>query len=192
MKILLKKTLDKILFLLCTLVNNNRGELNMRGLLLDRDQLKKKMSALWALREKRDWSNAERDDYDAAKAKAEKLNTDIKERGEFLEMFNNKPEVREHNQLKKKTSLFSIIKRELFSATRDKRFKVDPGPINECIQERSKGIDSQFLPTGAVPIADTDLTIQKRATIDTSAGSGGDLVQETISPDIVQNLYAMS
>ena len=41
---------------LCTLANN-RGELNLRHLYLDKEQLKKKMTALWEKRESgKEWT----------------------------------------------------------------------------------------------------------------------------------------
>ena len=66
---------------------------------------------------------------------------------------------------------------------------MDDGPIREVIAERSKTCDSQYLKAGETPVPLKDFGIQKRATIDTSAGSSKDLVEETIFPAIVPNLY---
>ena len=76
----------------------------------------------------------------------------------------------------------------MFDATKDSRFKIDDGPIREVIQERSKNLDPQFIKTGQVPVPLS--AFATRATIDTSAGSAGDLKEETLYPEIVPNLYA--
>ena len=87
--------------------------------------------------------------------------------------------------LEKKASFFNLIKRELFKESGDSRFKIDTGPIDEVIQERSKKIDQQFLKPGEIPFK------LERATITAGSDtSGGDLVEDTIYPDLVENLFA--
>ena len=142
-------------------------------------------------RERRKLTKEEKERYDKHSAEVKKLNEDIKLRAEYTESFQASlpKEDKEFEKLEKRASVFNIFKRALYEATGDSRFKIDAGPIDEVVQERSKKIDSQYVKPGETPVPLKDFGIQKRATIDTSAGSGKDLVEETIYPSIVPNLY---
>ena len=163
----------------------------LRSLIQKKENLRGLMATLWEKKERgQDWSKEERDQYDKHTEAVRKLNEDIKLRAEYTENFQaSLPKAeKEFAQLTKRASVFNILKREIYEATNDSRFKIDSGPIREVIQERSKGIDSQFIKPGETPVPMGDF--KTRATIDTSAGSGADLKEETIYPSIVENLYA--
>ena len=76
MKIFYKAFLSCVFEGFCHLANN-RGQLNLRGLYLDKEELRKKMSSLWDKRESGDWTPAERKEYDdlASKAKTKLMKT---------------------------------------------------------------------------------------------------------------------
>ena len=163
----------------------------LRTMLQKKENLRGLMATLWEKREQgKEWSKAEREAYDKHSADVKQLNLDIKERAEYTEAFQQSlsKEDKSFQKLEKRASIFNILKRELFEATKDGRFKVDDGPIREVIQERSKTLDSQFIKPGETPVPLN--AFETRATIDTSAGSGADLKEETIYPEIVPNLYS--
>lgn len=167
----------------------------LRTLLQKKENLRGMMSALWDKREKgQSWTKEEKESYDKHASAVKVLDQDIKLRSEFVESFQqNLPKAdKDFQNLEKRASVFQILKRELFDATKDSRFKVDVGPINEVIQERAKVIDSQFVKPGEtpVPLNEFGRGMQQRATITTSAGSAQDIKEETIYPEIVPNLYA--
>jgi len=163
----------------------------LRTLIQKKENLRGLMATLWEKKERgQDWSKEEREAYDKHHEAVKKLDVDIKLRSEFCETFQqNLPKAdKEFNKLQSRASIFNIIKRELYDATKDARFKIDGGPITEVVQERAKQIDSQFVKPGETPVRLSDF--KTRATIDTSAGSGADLKEETIYPSIVPNLYS--
>ena len=164
----------------------------LRTLIQKKENLRGLMATLWEKREKGEsWTKEEKERYDKHSAEVKKINLDIKERADYVEAFeqNLPKEDKEFEKLEKRASVFNIFKRALYEATGDSRFKIDAGPIDEVVQERSKKIDSQYVKPGETPVPLKDFGIQKRATIDTSAGSAKDLVEETIYPSIVPNLY---
>lgn len=168
----------------------------LRTLLQKKEKQRAIMSALWKQKETKEWSKEQRTKYDEAMSEAKRLDSTIKERSDYVEMFqereSNKPEVREMNKLKKHASVYNILRSQVFEATGDARFKVDSGPIREIVQEREKRIDSQYVKTGEVPVPIGDFALKKRATISTATGSAEDLKQETIYSSLVENLYAKS
>ena len=163
----------------------------LRTLIQKKENLRGLMATLWEKKERgQDWSKEERAEYDKHHESVKKLDEDIKLRGEYVETFQRElPKAdKEFNKLKERASVFAILKRELYDATKDGRFKIDGGPISEVIQERMRGIDSQFVKTGQVPVPLGDF--KTRATITTGAGSAQDIKEETIYPEIVPNLYS--
>ena len=167
----------------------------LRTLLQKKENLRGLMATLWEKREQgKAWSKEEREQYDKNKAEVDTLNRDIKERAEYVEAFQeSRPKAeKEFSNLEKRASIFNILKRDLFEATGDARFKLDPGPIREVIKERARNLDSQFIRPGEspVPLNAFGEGMQERATLSTAAGSGADLKEETIYPEIVPNLYA--
>ena len=163
----------------------------LRELILKKENIRSKMSELWKAKESSEWTKEQRADYDKYAEQVKKVNEDIKLRAEYTENFQAElPKAdKEFKNLEKRASFYNIVKRELFEATKDSRFKIDSGPIKEVIEERSKNIPDQFRKTGEIPFKLYPQDIKKRATLSTASGSGEDLVESTIYPDIVPNLY---
>ena len=168
----------------------------MRQMIEKQDALRGKMSALWKLKEKRDWSSDERNTYEKHAEEAKKISSDIKARSAFEEDFKRSlpKEDREFQGLEKRASIFKIIKRALFDEFKDQSYYVDDGPLHEVRQERSKNVPQEHLKTGGfpVPLSEFGRGLETRATITTAAGVGSDLKEETIFPEIVPNLYSKS
>ena len=167
----------------------------LRTLIQKKEKLKGQMSDLWKKREEgKPWSKEEMQSYDKFSEEVKGIDSDIKLRSEYMETFQRelpKPD-KDFQKNEKRASIFNIIKRDLHETTGDSRFKVDSGPIREVTQERAKNLDSQFIKPGEtpVPLNEFGKGMEKRATVTTSTGSGSDLVEETIYPSIVPNLYA--
>ena len=170
----------------------------IRSFIQQKATVKDVMASLWQKRESGEqWSSDERKTYDKNAERLKELDRDIKERSEYLESVQKEhtPEKTELARLEKRASLFNILKADLFEATnKDSRFKIDPGPLNEIKQERTKIVPPEHLETGAfpIPLDEFGRGMQKRATVSTAAGSGQDLREETIFPEIVPNLYSKS
>ena len=167
----------------------------LRTLIQKKEKLRGQMSDLWKKREEgKPWSQEEMQSYDKFLEEVKGIDSDIKLRSEYVETFQRElpKEDKDFQKIEKRASIFNIIKRDLHEATGDSRFKVDAGPIREVTQERVKNIDSQFIKPGEtpVPLNEFGRGMEKRATVTTGTGSGGDLVEETIYPSIVPNLYA--
>lgn len=70
------------------LLNNCRGELSLRFLFLEKEKRRKAMESLWAKRQGgQDWTKEERSSYEKMSGEADKLNSDIKLRSEYIETF---------------------------------------------------------------------------------------------------------
>ena len=173
----------------------------LRTLIQKKEALREKMTALWQIRDDgKSWTPEQKSEYDKHSEAVKKLNSDIKERSEFLENFNQslpKADKAFMDLQKNKASIVKIIKRAVYQANQDSRFKVDDGPIREVAEERSKNFDSNAIISGGVPIPAshfrdrfTDKKLQKRTTITTGAGLGADLIEDTIMPEIIPNLYS--
>ena len=167
----------------------------LRTLIQKKEKLRGQMSDLWKKREEgKTWSKEEMQIYDKFSEEVKSLDADRKLRSEYMEAFQKDLPTadKDFQKLEKRASIFNIIKRDLHEATGDSRFKIDAGPIREVIAERSKNLDSQFVRPGETPIPLNEFGkgMEKRATVTTTTGSGGDLVEETIYPSIVPNLYA--
>ena len=164
----------------------------LRTLIQKKEKIRGLMSELWKKREAGTaWSKEQREEYDKHSEEVKKLDEDIKLRSEYVETFQaEKPKAeKSFDKLQKKASIFNILKRQLFDELKDSRLKVDDGPIKEVIQERSAKMDGQFMKAGEAPVRMQDFAIQKRDTVTTGAGSAGNLVEESIYPSIVPNLY---
>ena len=115
-------SLKKCVFIgLCTLANN-RGELNIRSLYMDRDELNKKMTALWDKREKEDWTEKESKEYLELKERAKKNSSLIKERSEFLELFKmdkSKEETKEFQKFSLCNALKGLVTGKLTGRERE-------------------------------------------------------------------------
>ena len=165
---------------------------SLRDLYGKKDALKKKMTALWERQS--EWSKEDRQSYNECAEQAETLAQDIKNRALFEEQFKadraRKPETRELDALNRKASVLNILLREV---SRERpEVKIDPGPIDEVSQERIKKYP-QCSDLGGTPVRMSDFAIKKeRATITTAENSGGALVEETITGEIVPNLYEQS
>lgn len=167
---------------------SNSGELSLRDLYQAKKTLKDKMSGLWAEKSKADWTKEQRANYEQYAEKCERLEKDIKLRIDYENTFKaeKSSEQKELDGLKKKSSILSIIKRQLM--TQYPQIKIDSGPIDELARERSKKFpDTETL--GGSPVAMDDFALKKRANVSTADGSAGDLVQETVFPQIVPQLY---
>ena len=161
----------------------------LRSLIQKKEKIRSQMAELWKAKESSEWTKEQRADYDKHSEAVKKLDDDIKLRSDYVETFQAElPKAdKDFQSLERKASFFNLIKRELFESTNDSRFKIDSGPIKEVIAEREKNIPDQFRKTGDIPFQ--LYPTQKRATISTASGSGEDLKEETIYPDIVPNLY---
>ena len=188
MKIFLITLFHKSLALLC----NNQGEMSLRVLYEQKEGLRKKMSALWDSKEKTEWSKEQSDEYEKLQDRSRKMEKDIKARIEYEDTFRAecKPEQREMANLQKKAGLVQMIKRQLQPFFPEFK-RMDNGPIDELVQHRrSIPLNRQSEDLGGMPLENSDLEI--RAAVDTSAGSGDALVQDTIYPQIIPNLYKAS
>ena len=160
----------------------------LRTLIQRKENLRGQMADLWNKKEKAEWSKEERASYDKHAEAVRKIDEDIKLRSEYVEIFQREQPKADRNfrSLEQKASPFNLIKREIFKETGDSRFKIDSGPIDEVLKERERSIDSQFRKAGELPFK-----LEKRATITAGSDtSAGDLVEDTIYPDLVENLYA--
>ena len=168
----------------------------LRQMIEKLDALKGKMSALWKLKETREWSSDERNTYEKYAEEAKKLSSDIKARSAYEEDFKKSlpKEDRKFEGIQKEASIFNIIKRGLFDEFKNQSYFVDDGPLNEVRQERSKNMPPEHLKNGAfpMPLSEFGRGLETRATISTAAGSAQDLREETIFPEIVPNLYSAS
>ena len=164
----------------------------LRSLILKKEKIRSQMAELWKLKESgKDWTKEQRADYDKHNEQIKKLDDDIKLRSDYVENFQNELPKADKNfqDLEKRASFYNLIKRELYDSLKDSRFKIDDGPIKEVIAERSKKIDSQFIKPGEVPFK-LYPDLKKRATLSTATGSGENLVEDTIYPSIVPNLFS--
>lgn len=157
----------------------------IRELTLKRDKLKTRMQELWDSKEKKPWSKEQRADYDKLNTEQKSLSADIKLRSEFAEDFaaNLPKEDKKGRELSSYASPFNILKREIRTAYGENGIKVDSGKLDEALQERERN-RSIPLKTGERPFQ-----LETRATISTAASSAQDLVQETIYPGLIKNLY---
>ena len=91
--------------------------MEIRKLFLKKESLRKKLEGLWALRDSRDWSESERADYDKAKSEADKVNSDLKLRAEFIESFKleRSKEDLDFAKSEREASLFNIIRAKILS-----------------------------------------------------------------------------
>ena len=94
---------------------------------------------------------------------------------------------------------FSIIKRQLFEAG-DSEMKIDGGPIKEVLAERKKQVAPSSWKEGRIlsplallaPIERASEKLQDPRPHNNGLTPGGDLVQETVAPRIVENLFSQS
>ena len=194
MKIFYKAFLSCVFEGFCHLANN-RGQLNLRGLYLDKEELRKKMSSLWDKRESGDWTPAERKEYDDLASKAKKVNEDLRLRAEYIEDFKMSKDKEDlgFDKSKRDCSLFKIIKQELFNQTRDGSYKDDFGRVNEVLSEHRSKV-SKHIKDGFTAIPESAFRSAapvKRRTDITSGAQGGDsLIAEVVRADqYVEGLY---
>ena len=162
----------------------------LRTLLQRKQNLKKSMTALWSLKEKREWSAEERGEYDRHAEAVKRLDSDIKARAEFDAAFEAslpKADLK-FQELERKASLVNMLKREVFEVTKNSAFKQDYGQLNEVLQERDNKFP-EFAKPGSMYFKPGQ-SLQKRATITTADATGGDLIQDTLYPGLVKNLFA--
>ena len=167
--------------------------MEIRKLFLKKESLRKKLEDLWALRDKRDWSEAERLDYDKHKTEADKVNSDLKLRAEFIEQFKlerSKEDV-DFAKSERQASLFNIIRAKIYEQTRDSAYKDDYGRVNEVLTEHKHKTRARHVKDGFTPIPESAFQVAKTRTDITSAtGSGEDLISQTVMPSMyVEGLY---
>lgn len=151
------------------------------------------MHTLWLIKEGgKDWTKEQRSEYDKHAEAVKKLDEDIKLRSEYVDHFQKTlpKEDKKFKELEKRASIFNIIKKEIYLEKRDSNFKIDSGPINEVLQERLRKLNPDYVKGDPVPLNEFGRGMKQRATVSTVAGSGKDLVEDTIMPEIVPNLYA--
>ena len=61
--------------------------MNIRELYLKKESIRKKLEGLWTLRDTREWSKEEREQYDQHKTEADQISSDLKLRSEYIESF---------------------------------------------------------------------------------------------------------
>ena len=89
----------------------------LRELFLKKEDIKKKMSSLWDKRESgKDWSKEERASYDELASQADKVNSDLKLRSEFVENFkmSRGKEDLDFVKSERQASLFNIIRSKIY------------------------------------------------------------------------------
>ena len=201
------KTLTKIYtaFMLCLFqglctLSNNRGELSLRALYLDKDELRKKMQALWTKRDKgSDWTKEDRNTYEELRGKAEKLESDIKLRTEFVETFKSEvgKDDRDFAKSTRQASLYNIIRSLIFKQTNSAEYRDDFGRVNEVMTEHHNRVGGKYVRDGFTSVPESALAVppapatQKRTDILSSGATGGDsLISEIVRPDLyTEGLY---
>ena len=131
--------------------------MEIRKLFLKKESLRKKLEGLWALRDSRDWSESERADYDKAKSEADKVNSDLKLRAEFIESFKleRSKEDLDFAKSEREASLFNIIRAKIFEQTRDSSYKDDYGRVNEVLAEHRNKTHARHVQDGFTPIPES-------------------------------------
>lgn len=166
--------------------------MNIRKLYLKKEGLRKKLEDLWALRDSRDWSEDERKEYERNKDAADKVNSDLKLKAEYLESFKmeRSKEDLEFAKSERDASLFKIIKSKIFEQTRDTAYKDDFGRVNEVLQEHRHNIGARNIRDGFTAVPETSFQVAKRTDITSSTQGGEDLISEIVRPDqYVEGLY---
>ena len=173
----------------------------MRGLFLNKEDLRKKMASLWALREGgQDWTPEQQKQYAEYSAKADKVNKDLKLMAEYTEQFkqqkqNNKEDA-DFEKSKRDCSLFKIIKSRIFEQTKDPAYREDFGRTNEVLSEHRQMVGDKHVQDGYLPIPESclnspDPRTRKMTEIQsTGATGGGSLISEIARSDLyVPGLY---
>ena len=169
---------------------------NLRSLYIEKEALRKKMSALWTKREEKEWTKEERTSYEDLASKAEKVNSDIQLRAEYIETFkmSQDKEDKDFEKSKRQASLFHIIKSKIYGQTRDESYKEDFGRVNEVLSEHRNKTKSRHLKDGFFSVPESAFQTpapQKRTDILSTGATGGDsLISEITRPDLfVEGLY---
>lgn len=168
--------------------------MNIRELYIKKEDIRKKLEGLWALRDSRDWSKEEREQYDKHKVEADKLSSDLQLRSEYIETFKmekGKEDI-DFDKSKRKASLFNIIRSKIFEQTRDPTYKDDYGQVNEVLAEHRNKTGPRHIKDGFTPIPESAFSgVKKRTDILSSGATGGDsLISEVVRPDMyVEGLY---
>ena len=157
------------------------------------------MSALWDKRESgKDWTPEERKDYESLASDADKVNSDLKLRAEYIEQFKHdksKEDV-DFDKSKRDASVFKIIRSMIFAQTHSPDYKGDYGRTNEVLAEHRNKTGGKNIRDGFTPVPESAFRVarparQKRTDILSSGATGGDsLISETVRPDMyVEGLY---
>ena len=165
--------------------------MNIRELFLQKETLKQKLEKLWALRDERDWSKEESEDYEKHKSQADKLNKDIQLRSEFIETFKMEKSKEDisFEKSERDASLFKIIKSKIYEQTRDTSFKGDYGRVNEVLQEH-RNKHKKNIKDGFTGIPESAFKTEKRTDITAGTQGGDNLISEIVRPDMyVEGLY---
>ena len=167
--------------------------MNIRELFVKKESLRKKLEGLWSLRDKRDWTEPERQDYEKHRAEADKVNSDLKLRAEFIEQFKleKSKEDLDFAKSERHASLFNIIRSKIYEQTRDNAYKDDYGRVHEVLAEHRNKTLGRHVKDGFTPVPESAFGVpQKRTDITSAAASGGDLISTVVRPDLyVEGLY---
>lgn len=166
--------------------------MNIRKLFLKKEDKRKELEKLWALRDSgTDWTPEQKEQYDKVASEVEKINADLKLRSEFIETFKMEKSKEDlaFEKNERDASLFKIIKSKIYEQTRDSSYKDDFGRVNEVLQEqRSK---TKNIRDGFTPIPESAFKApEKRTDITAGTQGGDDLISEIVRPDLfVPGLY---
>ena len=166
--------------------------MDIRKLYLKKEEKRKQLEKLWALRDQRDWSKEEKDQYDKTASEAEKIKSDLQLRAEFIETFKmeKSKEDLDFEKSERKTSLFNIIRSKIYEQTRDGSYKDDYGRLNECLAEHRNKTNNRHIKDGFTPVPESAFNIKKRTDITATTQGGEDLISEVVRPDqYVEGLY---
>ena len=164
--------------------------MNIRELYLKKESIRKKLEGLWTLRDTREWSKEEREQYDQHKTEADQISSDLKLRSEYIESFKmekGKEDI-DFDKSKRDASLFKIIRSKIFEQTRDNAYKDDYGRVNEVLAEQRN--KTKNIKDGFTPIPESAFKIEKRTDITAGTQGGDNLISEIVRPDMyVEGLY---
>ena len=168
--------------------------MNIRAIYIKKEDIRKKLEGLWALRDNREWSKEEREQYDKHKVEADKLSSDLQLRSEYIETFKleKSKEDLDFDKSKEKASLFNIIRSKIFEQTNDSAYKDDYGRVNEVLAEHRNKTGPSHIKDGFTPVPESAFNPPKKRTdIQSTGATGGDsLISEVVRPDLyVEGLY---
>ena len=174
----------------------------IRTLLLEKDKIRQSMKDLWKHREDgKSWTDDQKKTYDSLSERAKQLDKDLELRAEYEKTMEDQKPIadKKFDQFEKRASIVNLLKREVFKETKnsDLAKSFDAGELDEIIQERNNRYP-EFASPNKMYLGKDLMTpmkrraMKQRADLTTASTSGGDLIQDTLYPSIIGNLFERS